>query len=496
MIGIEDVVLVNTIKNKAFSPYVHQIEASFFENDASRFLFEIAKRHIEQHDSLPTANVLSVGITQSNLTENKLPAIGEKFKLIGATAYDNDLDWLQKNAEKWCQIRSAILAMNKSRDIIHGVSDGKESKDSVLKILGDALSFSFDNHIGHSFFDSIDDQYQWYHDPKTKYPSDLDTLNILTNGGVEKRTLNLFLAGINVGKTTWLINMAASGMLRGFNVLYISAEQDEPVIRSRLDIRLLKLKKESIEGLSYDDYKQRVQAIKNDMVGNIYIRSFPTGKLTPNQIKQLIKQYKTRYNITIDMLVVDYVQILKSSVLSDNQKSNSNLYYGSVAEELRAVTQELDICCWSAAQLNREGQDESIDITVKHIAGSLAIMATADFVMVGSKNSELDAQQLIKCTVLKNRYIRKNSIRETMLGLDDELQSFYDISSMVQSIKSTQTNDLPKGGNESVRLPDLNKTTTGQWSSSVKSVHTNDDDDDFINSLVKAIDEESFNRQS
>ena len=80
---------------------------------------------------------------------------------------------------------------------IHIIDDksGKKSKGSIPQILSDALSVSFDTHIGHDFLDDFDKRFEFYHTKEAKIEFDLEYFNKITKGGLSKKTLNIILAG-------------------------------------------------------------------------------------------------------------------------------------------------------------------------------------------------------------------------------------------------------------------------------------------------------------
>jgi hypothetical protein len=151
-------------------------------------------------------------------------------------------------------------------------------------------------------------------------------------------------------------------------------------------------------------------------------------------VKRVIYDYKAVYGITIDMLVIDYLGVFKSHTIPINQRHNSNIYGTAVAEEFRAVCHEFDIPGWTAAQLNREGQDTSEDLSMKHIADAIGIMATADFAIAGFQTPQMIQQKTVKCKILKNRYMSRTKIPEVLLGLDNDFQTFYDVDASKMSI--------------------------------------------------------------
>ena len=114
-----------------------------------------------------------------------------------------------------------------------------EGKGSIPKILSDALGVSFDPHIGHDFIEDADSRFEFYHKKETRIPFDLTYFNTITGGRLPKKTLNICLAGTGVGKSLFMCHMAASNLVQGLNVLYITMEMAEERIAERIDANLL-----------------------------------------------------------------------------------------------------------------------------------------------------------------------------------------------------------------------------------------------------------------
>ena len=85
--------------------------------------------------------------------------------------------------------------------IADGHNDTK-NRDAIPSILSNALSVSFDNHVGHDYLQDYEERYEYYHKKENRLEFDLDFFNKITNGGVPNKTLNIFLAGCVHPETT------------------------------------------------------------------------------------------------------------------------------------------------------------------------------------------------------------------------------------------------------------------------------------------------------
>jgi hypothetical protein len=118
--------------------------------------------------------------------------------------------------------------------------NGSISKGSIPQILTDALAVSFDTPIGHDFIDDASERYEFYHRKEKRVPFDLDYLNVITNGGLPNKTLNIALAGTGVGKSLFMCHCAAANLSRGNNVTHTSHwKWRRNVLPKRIDASLL-----------------------------------------------------------------------------------------------------------------------------------------------------------------------------------------------------------------------------------------------------------------
>ena len=103
-------------------------------------------------------------------------------------------DYLIDQTEHFCQDKAIYNAIMNSIKIIDG-SDKKLDKGSIPALLNEALGVSFDSNVGHDFLENAEDRYEFYHRIEDRISFDLDLLNIITKGGLPKKTLNVILAG-------------------------------------------------------------------------------------------------------------------------------------------------------------------------------------------------------------------------------------------------------------------------------------------------------------
>ncbi len=420
--GFEQLMLSELVCNSDFSSKVfHYINDAWFEADSSTIVFNIAKEHVQKYNSLPTKEALLIELEQLAVTETMFNDTVDYIK--GIEKNDAlDQQWLIDQSEKWAKNRAAHVALAKCIDIQSG-EDATRNPMAMPDIMEEAVSINFTTDLGHCYFRDSEKFYkEYYRIPDRRFPFEIDELNRLTKGGTAKETLNVILAGINTGKSTFLINDACEKTLRGHNCLYISLEMSEDVCRERCDVRMLDLVFGDAENMGEIEYMSKLDFIKNNGAGELYIKDFPSGSAGVSNFKTLIREIELRDGIKFDFVYIDYITLMKSDWLADKMRGNTNTYFGSVATELRGFFKEVDVCGWTAAQLSRSKQS-SDSATLADIGLAIEISAIADFMLFVAQPDELRSQNAGVASIMKNRYHFEKD--KFLLGMDVSKQLFY-----------------------------------------------------------------------
>jgi len=103
----------------------------------------------------------------------------------------------------------------------------------------------------------------------------------------------------------------------------------------------------------------------------------------------------------VDMIIVDYADILRPS--QSERNSNSYSEAGGIYEELRGIAGELQVPVWTASQSNRAAMDEDI-IQANNISDSYRKIMTADFVMSLSRKVNDKVSNTARFHIIKNRF--------------------------------------------------------------------------------------------
>lgn len=412
---------------KAF-PYIKE---DYFTG-ADKEIYKIVSGYISEFNDSPTSDVLVVALDKSSIHENIYNECCDTLQEIFESKDDMPkLDWAIKEAELFCQNRALYNASMQLISVVDG--ENKEIRpDALPDLMKKAVSVSFDSTIGHDYFDSAEHQYEYYHDVESRFPSKIELLNKITNGGIPSKTLNIFLAGINVGKTIWLVDTAADYLARGKNVLFISLEMPEEQIRQRVDANLFDIDMNQICNLTKEQYMNRVNGIRAKTSGHLVVKEYPSGSGHVGHFRHLINELKLKKGFVPDLLCVDYLGIMASSKLSLGKVGNTNTFFTEIAKELHGLAKEFDMTVWTAHQYTRDAQNAS-DVDMSDTSAAIGIAATADFILAGMSNDELEAEGKLLLKQLKNRYGRRDVYKKFMVGIDRPKMTYYNLEDSEQN---------------------------------------------------------------
>ena len=428
---VETTILRNLLFNNEYCRKVLPfIKTEYFENLHEKVVFEEICKFIVAYEELATKEVLLIETEKrTDITEDTYKTICDYVsKLDDGHA---DLEWVTDTTEKWCRDRAIYLALMESIKIADG-QDEKKNRDAIPSILQEALAVGFDNNVGHDYLNDFEKRYDFYHKKQERISFDLDYFNKITKGGMPNKTLNIALAGTGVGKSLFMCHVAASVLLQGKNVLYITLEMSEEKIAERIDANLLNINIKDIETLPKIMFESKVNAIAKKTQGTLIIKEYPTASAHSGHFRALLNELQLKKSFRPDIIFIDYLNICASSRYKGNLSVNSYSYIKSIAEELRGLAVEMNVSIFSATQTTRSGSTNS-DPDLTDTSESFGLPATADLMFALISTEELEQLGQIMVKQLKNRYNDPTANKRFVIGIDRSKMRLYDVEQNAQS---------------------------------------------------------------
>ena len=218
---LENTILKNLIHNEEYArkvlPFVFP---EYFTDRIDKIIFETVNRFITKYNNLPTIEALTIDVgNNSELKEEEFQSTVERISSLSKEKDEKpDNAWLLESTEKFCQDKAIYNAVVESIGILDETKTTPKRKDAIPTILSDALSVSFDPHIGHDYICDVDDRYDYYHKVETKIPFDLEYFNKITKNGLPLKTLNIALAGCVHPDTKITVRIKHNSSLKEINI--------------------------------------------------------------------------------------------------------------------------------------------------------------------------------------------------------------------------------------------------------------------------------------
>lgn len=443
---MEKIILANLINNDEYSRKVLTfLKPEYFYDNNDRIVFKLIDDFCKKYNELPSKEALSIDL--SNLNDISEDQFKQTKEIIDNLNVDDNtkIDWLIDRTEEFCQSKAIYNAIRQSIKIL----DDKEvvTKNSIPKLLQDALQVSFDTHIGHDFIEDYDERFDSYHKKENRVDFDITYLNKITNGGLPDKTLNVILAGTGVGKSLAMCHMAAHNLMCNKSVLYITLEMAEERIAQRIDTNLLNISLDDLLLLPKDLYTKKIDKVKETTKGKLIIKEYPTATAGSNHFRHLLNELRIKKNFVPDIVYIDYLNLCISARLKFGANVNSYSYIKAIAEELRGLAVEFEFPIVTATQANRAAMIAS-DLGLENTSDSIGLPMTADFMVAMISTEELQDLNQIVFKQLKNRYGDPSVNRKFVVGVDRSKMRLYDVEQNAQD-------DLLDG-------PIMDKTTFGE----------------------------------
>ena len=452
---IEESILKNLFVSDSFTrkvlPY---LDAEYFTDRSERLVFNQVNEYFMKYNECPTHEALNIQLNDlSGYNDEEIKNAQNIINLCKEKTEETPHDFLVDETEKWCKDRAIYNAVMESIQIIDKSST--REKGEIPDILKDALSVSFDQHIGHDFIEDADDRFLSYNTVEDKLPFDLEMMNKITKGGLPNKTLNVVMAGTGVGKSLFMCHCASNNLMMGKNVLYISMEMSEEKIAERIDANLMNLPIQELSNLPKDMYDKKVKSIRDKTTGKLIVKEYPTASAHTGHFRHLLQELNLKKDFIPDVIYIDYLNICASARMRMGGSVNSYTLVKSIAEEMRGLAVEFKLPIITATQTNRTGFT-STDVGLEDTSESFGLPATADLMVALISTEELEELDQIMVKQLKNRYNDPTYFRRFIIGVDRARMKLYDC-------EQSATEELHDSG------PAFDKSESGQRISGEKT---------------------------
>ena len=389
------------LKNKDFAFKAKQhLKSEMFATDSLGDIFTAIVGFMDKYNDTPSIeNLSSIFIVKDKQEYERYrreivdcDAQSGQFNL---TFLQNLIsDWLKINIFKESQIRASKYYKQANIPIL---------KDILRHCLEDINDIKFDKPVEYDLSDPIRDITQTMTNKASCITTGLTEFDSVLGGGLFKGEHTIIIAPVNVGKTTFCLNMLYHNLLRGKYCLFLVHEGVPSAIMQKLRQRFLQWTEDEL--LMAVKHNKPVEIALLKKVNTDYINKYLTfipllksGGLyvedVVSEIKRQQEQLKSKTGQYFDMIIDDYPKKLQIRT-GRQMETRDKLQF--IYEEFHRVAMEFECHVLSPAQINREGYKSNKDrdvgeyLSSDNISEAFGIVQDADNVITLNR-SDLDAK--------------------------------------------------------------------------------------------------------
>ncbi len=226
-----------------------------------------------------------------------------------------------------------------------------------------------------------------------------DKLNEICTGGAFPNKLYFIAAPPGFGKSLFLVNIGFAALEQGKTVFHFTLEMTASEVMTRYDCLVSGKPIIDIINSPADVIDGYVKKFTEDHPkSHLLLKEFPPECLTKDMLSLYIKRKIMSSGKKPDVIIVDYADLMKSSV--KNQERRSDL--GFIYRQLKALAAEFSCPVWTASQINRAGYDKT-ESDISNLSESWEKAMIADLVLVARQTKEEFGRNKLRLYVGKNR---------------------------------------------------------------------------------------------
>ena len=216
-----------------------------------------------------------------------------------------------------------------------------------------------------------------------------------------KGELWVVLAPVNRGKTSFLINLAISGLLQNKKGVFYSIDDPKELIENRLDARMTEMGMKNIP-TAIEEVENRMLSHSNKYTSDLLVKGYHANSISVNTIISHLSLLEGYHDFKPDFIVVDYADIMRPVGKYELKRDQQAEIY----RDLKRLAQIYEIPVITACQSNSEGFNKDV-VDLTNASESREKTHIAHGVLSLNENKEsLDNNKLVVYTA-KNKEGKK-----------------------------------------------------------------------------------------
>lgn len=259
----------------------------------------------------------------------------------------------------------------------------------------------------------------------------IDELDV-RNGGRDLRTqLTCILAATGVGKTHAARWIGRNACIDGFNVLHIQLEGSKAEVENAYSASLVQCSTYRYEhGTLRNAELERMAKELASVSGKLYVRSYPkfNSHITTLQIKDAIAEFKERYAIQPDVIIIDSMDLLTDASGRNYGENGERHRRIAVANDLKDLAGDENVWMVVTYQSTIENpewlNDEKNVLSEYNTAEAKGIARPLTHLITLNQSANERREHTMRINVAKSRFFERGDVFK--IATDYENECFYD----------------------------------------------------------------------
>lgn len=228
----------------------------------------------------------------------------------------------------------------------------KGQYDDIRSMIDQALKAGQSRDLGHEYEKDLESRYRL--EERGAVPTLWPHINDLLMGGLGAGDLGMVLGSPGGGKSWFLINLGATAVKMGYTVCHYTLELSQEYVGKRYDSILTGI---DFQNIHKEESRKLIEETISSLPGKLIIKEYPMGKTTPSSIETHIQKCVTLGHKP-DLVVIDYVDLLRSKSKSSERKDQIDDVYTSI----KGLARQIRTPIWTVSQVNRcHNVDDQVD---------------------------------------------------------------------------------------------------------------------------------------
>ena len=383
--GFQIKVISSLLKHKEFlQNIVDVLEPEEFDNPSHQWIIKQTIGYFHKYHTNPTPEYLSIEVKKMDNDVLKVSVV-EQLKEALKNAND-DRQYVEEEFSNFCKNQQLKKALLTSVDLL-----GRSQYDDIRNIIDKALKAGQDKLIGLEYEKDVESRYR--NEDRKPIATSWPHINDLLMGGLGMGDFGIVFGSPGAGKSWILISLGAQAVKLGFNVNHYTLELSQEYVGKRYD--------SIFTGIDFQQihlHRPEIESAIEKLPGKLTVKEFPMGKTTISTIESHIQKC-IALGKTPDLVIIDYVDLLKSKSRSSERRDEIDDVYTAT----KGMARQFKTPIWTVSQVNRAGANDDV-VEGDKAAGSYGKIMIADFIMSLSRKRQDKVNGTGRMHIIKNRF--------------------------------------------------------------------------------------------